>query len=77
MACFEEGNANYDSLEVLLADGWDPNHLLQENQLQYKDGRKSVLFFAVRNNDEDCVDLLLGFFKISAHRFEDAFQALN
>lgn len=61
VSCFEEDCSNYDSLEVLLNDHWDPNHLLQDNQIKYKDHRKSVLFFAVRNNDDDCVDLLLQF----------------
>ena len=60
ISCLEEDNSNYDSLEILLNDGWDPNHTLQANQIRYKDGRKSALFFAVRNDDEDCVELLLG-----------------
>ena len=62
ISCLEEDNVNWYSLEILLDDGWDPNHTLQENQIKYKDGRKTALFFAVRNNDFDCVDLLLGKF---------------
>ena len=59
VSCLEENKANYDSLEVLLEDGWDPNHTLQANQLKYNDQRRSALFFAVRSDDEDCADLLL------------------
>ena len=33
-----------------------------------KDKRKTALFFAVRNNDEDCVELLL---QLGIHRPED------
>ena len=44
---------------VLLKDGWDPNFLLQKNQIKYKDKRRSILYFAAHNDDFDCVDLLL------------------
>jgi len=59
ISCLEHDNSNYDSLEILLKEGWDPNHCLSDKRLQYKDKRKTALFFAVRNNDEDCVELLL------------------
>ena len=59
ISCLEEDNCNYDSMEVLLKAGWDPNHCLSEKRLQYKDHRKTALFFAVINNDEDCAELLL------------------
>ena len=36
ISCLENDNCNYDSLEVLLKEGWDPNHCLGENRLKYK-----------------------------------------
>ena len=59
ISCLEEDSCNYDSMEILLKNGWDPNHCLSEKRLKYKDHRKTALFFAVINNDTDCAELLL------------------
>ena len=59
ISCLEQSNYNYDSLEVLLKEGWDPNHCLSEKRIQYKDHRKTALFFAAINDDVDSAELLL------------------
>ena len=45
ISCLEHDNCNYDSLQVLLKEGWDPNHCLGENRLKYKQ-RLVKLFFS-------------------------------
>lgn len=62
VSCFEKGNSNYDSLEILLTDGWDPNYISSSSapQMHYKN-QLSVLSHALESNKSDCVDLLLQF----------------
>ena len=86
ISCFEHDNCNYDSMCVLLKEGWDPNQLLGENNIQYKDKRRfifvkniifslknlrSVMYFATQANDEDCIDVLLEY---GARVNEDPFK---
>ena len=60
ISCLEDANDNYYTMELLLEDGWDPNQCINNDvQLRYKDGRKTALYFAVLNNNEDAVELLL------------------
>ena len=59
ISCLEDRADNYYTMELLLEDGWDPNHCINDKQLMYKDGRKTALYFAVYNNDDDAVELLL------------------
>ncbi|CBY07918.1 unnamed protein product [Oikopleura dioica] len=60
ISCLEDASDNYYTMELLLEDGWDPNHCINNDvQLRYKDGRKTALYFAVLNNNEDAVELLL------------------
>ena len=89
ISCFEHDNCNYDSMCVLLKEGWDPNQLLGENNIQYKDKRRlifvkyiifslknlrSVMYFATQANDEDCIDVLLEY---GARVNEDPFKCIN
>ena len=54
VSCFENGKTNYDSLETLLDEGWNPNYIPRNPlpQMRHKT-QLSALYHAVMSNDMD------------------------